>query len=391
MELKKLFEKREELQKEMKALLDKANTEERALTTEEREKFDSLETQIRDIDATIKANEAARALTEEAPKAEKEEEKLEENREMLTEEEEQRDIADFASYIRGTLEEREDSNITKTDNGAVVPKTIANKIVDKVKDISPLFRDAEKFNVKGTVSIPYVDAATDGITVAYATEFTDLEAKSAKLLSVDLTGFLAGVLAKVSLSLLNSTDIDLVDFVVGKMASAAAVFIDREIIVGTNGKITGLSTIPASQTVTAAATSAVTADELIDLKDKLKSVYQNGAYFVMAPATLTAIRKLKDGNQRYLFNDDITEGFSGTILGKPVYVTDQCPALGAGNKAIFYVNPAQALGVKMVEDSVQILKEKFATQHALGIVNWVEVDAKLQNEQAAAVLKMKAS
>ena len=286
-----------------------------------------------------------------------------------------------------------------TSQRTTTQQTIADKIVDKIKDISPLFKDAEKFNVKGTLSIPYVDGSNDNLTVAYADEFTDLEAKSTKLLSVDLTGYLAGVLAKVSISLINSTDIELVDFVVAKMAMAAATFIDKEILVGTPGdpsaspavpaKILGLSN--ASQVVLAGSTSAITSDVLIKLKNSLKSAYQSGAYFVMHPDTFTACQLLKDNNNRYLFNDDIVEGFSGRILGKPVYVSDQCPAIAANAFAVFYINPAQALAVKMVEDSVTILREKYATQHALGIVEWVELDARIQNQQAVAALKMAVS
>ena len=205
-------------------------------------------------------------------------------------------------------------------------------------------------------------------------------------MSIDLTGYLAGVLTKVSVSLINSADRDLVAWVISKMAAAVAEFMDKEILVGTSGKITGLST--ATNVKTAKAADKITADELITLRNSLKSVYQSGAYWVMAPDTLTAVQKLKDNNGRYLFNDDIVEGFSGKILGKPVYTTDQAPAMAAGKNAIFYLNPAAGLAVKLVEDSVQVLREKYATQHAIGVVAWVEADAKVQNQQAVAVLKM---
>ena len=66
--------------------------------------------------------------------------------------------------------------------------------------------------------------------------------------------------------------------------------------------------------------------------------------------------------------------------------------LAAATKtAIFYISPKQALAAKIVEDSVQILNEKYATQHAIGVVEWAEVDCKIQNQQAVAVLKMAAS
>ena len=375
MKLKELMEKRAELMEQIDELTKNIETEKRAFTDEENTKFDELTKEVESIDATVAQLERAEKLVkvDNAP-----------DEAAGTESDEELEIRAFADTIRrGT-----DSNITKGDNTAVIPKTIAKKIVDRIKDISPLFRDSEKYNIKGTVSIPYVDASNDNITVAFADEFEDLDAKSTKLLSIDLAGYLAGVLAKISVSLLNSTDIDLVDFVVEKMAAAAATFIDKEILDPTSpsSKIKGLSN--ASQVVYAGSTSAVTADNLIRLKNQLKSAFQAGAYFVMHPETLTAVQLLKDNNNRYIFNDAIENGFSGTILGKPVYTSDQCPKIGSGNDAIFYINPAQALAVKVVEDSVTILREKYATQHALGVVEWLELDAKIQNQQAVAVLNM---
>lgn len=377
MNLKELMEKRNDLVDQIENLTKNVETEQRAFSQEENEKFESLTKEVEDIDKTIAQVERAQKLTKVDTTTDNDE----------AENEDDLEVRAFADTIRRGA----DSNITKGDNTAVIPKTIANRIVDKIKDISPLFRDATKYNVKGTFSIPYVDSANDNITVAYAEEFTDLEAKSTHLLSVDLTGYLMGVLAKVSISLLNSTDIDLVDFVVNKMAASAAAFIDKEILdpsapTGDNAKIKGLSN--AEQIVYAGSVSAITADTLIKLKNKLKSAYQAGAYFVMHPETLTAIQLLKDNNQRYIFNDEIQNGFSGTILGKPVYTSDQCPTIAEDANVIFYINPSQALAVKMVEESITILRERYATQHALGIVDWVELDARIQNQQAVAVLNM---
>ncbi len=377
MNLKELMEKRNDLVDQIENLTKNVETEQRAFSQEENEKFESLTKEVEDIDKTIAQVERAQKLTKVDTTTDNDEGENEEDLEVRA----------FADTIRRGA----DSNITKGDNTAVIPKTIANRIVDKIKDISPLFRDATKYNVKGTFSIPYVDSANDNITVAYAEEFTDLDAKSTHLLSVDLTGYLMGVLAKISISLLNSTDIDLVDFVVNKMAASAAAFIDKEILdpsapTGDNAKIKGLSN--AEQIVYAGSVSAITADTLIKLKNKLKSAYQAGAYFVMHPETLTAIQLLKDNNQRYIFNDEIQNGFSGTILGKPVYTSDQCPTIAEDANVIFYINPSQALAVKMVEESITILRERYATQHALGIVDWVELDARIQNQQAVAVLNM---
>ena len=243
---KELREKRDQIVEQMQAITDNAtNVEKRTLTTEEQQKFAGLKKEVEDIDATLEAMEQSRTLLPPVKTPEKKEPV------------EDIEIRTFANIIRN----RVDANITKTANGAVIPTTIAKKIIDVAKDRSPLFKDAEKYNIRGTVSIPYVDTDNDNITVAYATEFTELEAKDTKLLTVDLKGFLAGALCKVSRSLLNSTDLDLTTFVVNKMGAALADFLDKQIIQGDSTHITGLST--ATQIVTAKAATAITADELI--------------------------------------------------------------------------------------------------------------------------------
>ena len=368
---KALMEKRAALIDEMTTLTNKVAEETRAFTEEEQKDFDAKAKEVKDIDATLSADEQTRAF--QTPESSQKKESQEEL-----------DIRAFANIIRGV-----DQNITKSDNGAVIPTTIAKKIIDRIYDISPVFGQAEKFNVKGNVAIPYVDEANDNITVAYADEFTDLEAKSTKLLTVNLTGFLAGALAKISKSLLNSTDLDLTNFVIEKIAQAAALFIDGEVLVGTPGGITGLSTIKSARKVTSAAAAAISMDDVISLKSKLKTAFQKNAFFVMHPDTLDMLRHLKDNMGRYYVLDDVTKEFGTTLLGKPVYTSDQMPQVAAGNTSIYYGDFRQGLGAKVVEDSVQVLTEKYATQHALGIVAWLELDCKIQNQQAVAALVQK--
>jgi len=375
---KKLMEKRQELVDEMVSLRATAENEGRAFTEEEDSRFKEIEAEIGRVDNSLRAIDAARNLQAE-PESTPEQKRAKEQESV-----EEIETRAFANIIR----QRADDNIEKAPNGAVIPKTIIKKIIDQVKDLSPLFRMSTHFDIKGKVAIPYVDSANDNIAVAYATEFVDLQAKDTKLLAVELDGFLAGVLCKVSRSLINASDIDLVNFVIGKMSKAIAEFNDKETIVGTNGAITGLSTVAASQKVTAASANALTVNELISVQDMLKGAFQSGAIWVMAPATWTAVKKVLAGTSNYELNASIENGFAGRLLGKPVYTSDQCEALATGKKAVWYINPAEALAVKTVEDSVQVLNERFATQHAVGIVAWLEMDVKIQNQQAVGFIQM---
>lgn len=108
----------------------------------------------------------------------------------------------------------------------------------------------------------------------------------------------------------------------------------------------------------------------------------------MSSKTRTAIRKLKDGNGRYLLQDDINAAFGRTLLGKDVYVSDNMPDMAAGSRAIYY-GDMSGLAVKITENfEIQVMREIYATQHAVGVVGWTEIDAKVEDEQKISVLTM---
>lgn len=376
--LKKLKEKRVELKAQMDSLISMAEAEERAMSEEESGKFDEYEKEISKIDKTIEAYEK-RAAEEMEPEEEDEEEGKDEEAEERA----------FVDYIRGTyVEERADTNLTFTDNGAVIPSSIANKIIDKVKDICPIFMLADTYNVGGTLTIPKYDESTQKITMAYQSEFSELESTSGKFTSIELKGFLAGVLTKVSKQLINNSNFDILSYIVNKMAEAIVAWLEKELLIGTQDKIQGLSGV--TQVVTTAAAAAITADELIDLQEEIPDVYKPASIWIMNRATRKAIRKLKDAEGNYLLNKDMTARWGYTLLGSDVYCSDQMPEIAAGETAIYY-GDMSGLALKISEaPSVEILREKFATQHAVGVVGWLEVDAKVEDEQKIAALKMKA-
>lgn len=390
MRIKALTEKMDAIVEQMETMTASAvddNGEERAFSEEEQATFNDLQEKATNLKNTIEAEERARDL-----ELKPVEQKVEEKKEMTIEERAIAEERAFADYLRGVVSE-ERADMAKADGAATIPTTIANKIITKVWDICPIAARATRYNAKGTLSIPYypatVSGATPDLAMAYATEFSELQSTSGKFTSIDLQAFLAGVLTKVSKSLVNNSQFDIVGFVVNHMAENIARWLEKECLVGTTNKITGLAA--ATQTMEAAAAAAVTADELIDLQGMVKDAFQPNACWIMAPSTRDAIRKLKDREDRYLLAPDYREGFGYMLLGKPVFVSDNMPALGAGNKEIFY-GDMSGLALKFSEDiNIEVLRERFATEHAIGVVGYLECDAKIENEQKIAVLVGKAS
>lgn len=378
MNKKELLEKIADCQDKMNAIVEAAKAENRPLTEEEANRFSAAETEAKNAQATIDAMEKVSNMqtpTIIVP------EKVDP---------EQQAVKDFCQMVRSGQIKQADT--TKGDNAAVIPKTIVNKVIDRVKDISPIFRMAERYNVKGKLSIPYVDAANDNIAMSFATEFTALTATASKLLTVDLEGILAGVLVTLSKSLANNSDIDIEGFIVNKMANAYAAFVEKEILTPSDptNKIVGLSNLAAAQKKTTASATAITADELIEAQDKLKGAFQGGAAWIMNPTTLTALRQLKYATTgEYILTPDYRAGFGTLLLGKPVYVSDAMDGIATGKTVIYYGDFGQGLALQVSENfEVQTLNELYATQHAIGFVGFTEFDAKIQNQQAIASVVM---
>ena len=146
--LKALIESRAELQGQLEAIVNNADSETRAVTDEERAEFDKLEKQIKDIDATIEMEERAR-------KTEKKEIKVEQTEERA-EVVEERAFINFVRRECGLAVENRagEQNFTMANNGAVIPTTIVNRIISTVKEMCPIFAQATIFAVKGTLKVP---------------------------------------------------------------------------------------------------------------------------------------------------------------------------------------------------------------------------------------------
>lgn len=381
--LKALLEKRSTLIAELDGMvkgLENDKGEVRAFSEDEMKTYGEKKTEVEALTASIRAIQETRAEeinvpAENSPAANDAEQRAADEYRM------------FEEYLRGkAFEVRSGANWTKTDNGAVIPSTIVNKIIDKVNEISPVYQLSTKYVVGGTINIPYYDGSEQDVSCAYSEEFAELEASAGKFKSIQLTGYMVGSLALISKQLINNSSFDIVSYVIGKIAQKISLFIDKEIINGSTGHGEGLS--KAENVVTAASASVVTADELIDVQDTVPDVYQADSVWIMSKAMRSAIRKLKDGDGNYLLNKDATTKWGYTLFGKPVYITDAIPGIEAGKAAIYY-GDFSGLAVKIGEGvSLQLLMEKYATQHAVGAVAWFEFDSKIENQQKIAVLKM---
>ena len=384
---KELIEKKNDFITRADEVLNKAKEEKRELTDAEAQELAEIRDNVRRIMKTLELKGEFDKMEGQALEKEgltKDEAKTEEETRALAEEKE------FEAYIRGQVNERA-TNLTPSEGSGqvLIPTTIANRIITQVYDMCPILEKSTKYNVKGKLEIPYYDESTQSITVAWSTEFQELESNVGKFTNITLEGYLAGALSLISRSLINNAQFDVVAFVVDRMAYDISRFIENALLNG-SGSVTGLSTVSNIVTTTGA---TIEADDLISCQGKVKDVFQGNAIWIMNEDTRTAIRKLKSETGSYLMTEvyDLSSPFKNMLLGKPVYVSDNMPEVGAGKIAVYY-GDMSGLATKFSEDiNIEVLREKYATQHAIGVVGWLEFDSKIEDPQKISAVKIAGS
>jgi len=135
----------------------------------------------------------------------------------------------------------------------------------------------------------------------------------------------------------------------------------------------------------AAATGAITADELIDLQHSVDPAYRASprARWMFNDSTLAAIRKLKDGQGNYLWQmGDVRVGEPAQILGHPYSVNQAVADIGTSAKPVIFGDFGKYVVRKVLGFQVLTLRERYAENFQVGFVGFKRFDGELLNTAA---------
>ncbi|WP_321833477.1 phage major capsid protein [Clostridium butyricum] len=375
---KAYMEKRNTLLTELEGLTTKATGEKRNFNEDERKRVAEIKKEVKGIDeilATIKETRAFGEKTEEEKRKE-EQRKEEEERDKKGESPEERaakDKAVFADFIRGKRA------LDVANNGAVIPETISSQIIETVKELTPLLNKATVFNTKGTLKFPVYDDTN--LAAAYVEDMEELTETSGKFTSVSLENYIVGILTKVSRSLVNNSDIDVANFAITKLSEKLSEFLNKELLIGKT-KIHGITNVSGDNAIITSTAGIIKADDLIDTQLIVPQIYQGGCEWLMNKSDFASIRKLKNTNGDYILTPNYAAGFGYLLLGKNVNIDENADAVYYGDYSGLYVKFSQNM-------EVQVLNEKYATQHATGVVGYFEGDANIIEKQKISKLTKK--
>ena len=281
---------------------------------------------------------------------------------------------------------------TDSEGGYLVPDEYERTLVEALEEEN-VFRQMAKVirTSSGDRKIPVV--ATKG-TASWIDEEGAYTESDDSFGQVSIGAYKVGTMIKVSEELLNDSVFDLESYIAKEFARRIGAKEEEAFFTGDgSGKPLGVlaATGGAETGVTAASSTAVTADELMDLFYSLKSPYRKKAVWVLNDSTIKAVRKLKDSTGQYLWQPSLVAGTPDTLLGRPVKTSAYMPVIAAGAKTIAFGDFSYYWIADRQGRSFKRLNELYAANGQVGFLGSQRVDGKRVLSEAVKVLAQKAS
>ncbi|MEM9752553.1 MAG: phage major capsid protein [Planctomycetota bacterium] len=354
----------DDLKAEAQAILDKAKQEDRELTDDEKEQFDSKRDQLRRMKAANAREKELNDLNLEvfANKAKKIAQAMHNlpgsvggdgagNSVADTEKEKfDNNVKKFEIFVRTgqrpEYEEHEEFTITTSvDGGVLVPRRVADPMVVKrtgdayrlaiaSRGVSPVQTDSTAL-----IEEPLIDdTANTAVENEDEGDRTEKEADPA-ITHVELTAPLFRSKAVWFSNTQLATQTNLLPSIEPQLYRR----IDRVREASMTTKIT----TNATKIVTGAATDGITFMEVLQLQHAIPRAHRASGVFVVSDQLALAIRGLEDSQGRPLYVQSIKDGEFDRLAGWPIFIADSLPAPAANAKTLVAAS-AEALRIRDV-------------------------------------------
>lgn len=190
-------------------------------------------------------------------------------------------------------------------------------------------------------------------------------------------------LVKVPSEFIYDASFDMQDYLMKRFSKTFANAEDEAFINGTGiNEPTGLLH-PSDGAEVAATVEALTYDAVIDLFFSVPKECRKNAVWMMNDATALALRKMKDADGNYLWNQA-----TDTILGKPVIICNEMPDAETGKKPVLFGDLSYYWIIDCSPVCIKALEELFAMNDQVGYIGYEFLDAKLIRSDAVKVISI---
>jgi HK97 family phage major capsid protein len=283
---------------------------------------------------------------------------------------------------------------TGAAGGYAVPPAFRQKVVEKLAFMANMRQYAEVITTETGADLPWPteDDTTEGAILG---ENTQASEEDFALGTNNIGAYMYhSKVVRASLQIVQDGFFDLDDWLSTRLARRIARVQNRHFTVGTGtSQPDGLIT-SAAVGVTAASTTLVTYDELVDLTESIDAAYLEGSdpRFMFNQKFRKGLRKLKDGNQRPLWEPSMTAGTPALLMGYPTALNNYVPEPAANAKTVAFGDIKEAYLIRDVSDFALLrLTERYAEFLQVGYLGFQRSDGTLQNSNAVRTLRQAAA
>ncbi len=282
--------------------------------------------------------------------------------------------------------------MTTTDGASLIPQLLANEIVKDIREFSPFYADAKTYRGKGkSIEIPVRDSWTN--TVEAVAEGSGVVAQG-KLTYTTLE-IAVGVIQSempVTDEMRDDSAFNIASEIREAVSEDFGAYLSEKILKGVyaTDKFEGITVNTAVVTAALETSTSltVTADDLLDLEMKLKKQYRMGAKYYVSSTLYALMKKFKDKQEQYLWQNPLTQGAPSTFNG---YAVVECPDMDvaniAGNFPCIFANLDK--GYALFERiGMETEMDRLASTRIWNTITRMRIGGKVKNPKAIALLKV---
>ena len=154
--------------------------------------------------------------------------------------------------------------------------------------------------------------------------------------------------------------------------------LNTELTTGTgsgNSMPNGVVTAATAGVTLANGTTTITSDNLIDLEHSVDPAYRRNGKYMMNDLTLAVVRKLKDSQNRPLWEPSLQVEAPSLFAGKPYVVNNDVPVQAAGGVKFLLFGDFSTYFVRVARSASLIkLEERYADYLQTGFFVWCRAD-----------------
>ncbi|WP_424967331.1 phage major capsid protein [Dinoroseobacter sp. S375] len=291
---------------------------------------------------------------------------------------------------RKAMAEKRAQTTANAAGGYSIPEQMLEEIVVAMKAWGPMYSGAPFRDIvtTGGNPMPFPTIDDTAVTAEAHTEgatMTDDGGKDATFDNKQLDAYAFDTeWLRISKELMDDSFLAMQTFISGILGERLARLANAQLTTGTGSSAPNGIVTASSLGKTAVGAIAITSDEILDLEHSVDPAYRTGGSvgYMFNDSTLNAIRKLKDGQGNYLWQQgNIQAGVPGTLNGRPYWINQDMPSLAASSKVMLFGDMSKYF-VRKVGAPLMLAIQDSNFAPGVGVAGYIRFDGELSDTRA---------